>query len=281
MKIYFKLIGIFLVFTFSSCEDVIDVDVQTAPNRLVIEASLDWEKGTTGSNQSIKISESTPYFDTAVNTSVTNATVRVTNDDTGEEFVFTHQGNGVYTTSSFQPISNSSYSLLVLHEGESYTARETLNTVTDFTEITQSLEDGFDDEELEVNVFFNDPEDEENYYLLKFFKQGDLLPVLEEGNDEFVNGNEITWWYEAEEDEDTNKIEAFQSGDTVDISLFGISEDYHNYMRILIEQSEGAGLFSTTPVPLRGNCVNETNPDRYAFGYFRVTQVVRASYTFE
>lgn len=60
---------------------VIDVDVQTGPSRLVIEASLDWEKGTTGSNQIIKLSKSTPYFDTTTNTSVTNASVRVINDD--------------------------------------------------------------------------------------------------------------------------------------------------------------------------------------------------------
>ena len=80
---------------------------------------------------------------------------------------------------------------------------------------------------------------------------------------------------------DTDKIEAFRPGDVVDISFFGISEAYSDYIGILIEQSEGAGLFSTTPVPLRGNCINTTTPDNYAFGYFRLTQVVKTSYTFQ
>ena len=84
----------------TSCSDVIDVDVQEADSRLVIEASLDWEKGTTGNNQSIKLSKSTPYFDTTTNTSVTTATVKVVNNEDNSEFVFTHQGNGVYTTNS-------------------------------------------------------------------------------------------------------------------------------------------------------------------------------------
>lgn len=265
----------------TSCSDVIDVDVQEADSRLVIEASLDWEKGTIGNNQIIKLSESTPYFGTTTNTSVTNATVRVVNDDDASEFIFTHEGNGVYSTNSFVPVVNNSYTLEVVYNGETYTANETLTSVTDIIDINQSIEDGFDDEELEVNVVFNDPEDEENYYLFKFQKQGDLFPSLEDGNDEFVNGNEITWWYEKEEDDDTDEIEAFQPGDIVDISFFGISEAYQNYMSILIEQLEGGGPFSTTPVPLKGNCINITTSDNYAFGYFRLTQVVKASYTFQ
>ena len=281
MKVYLKLVLFLLTLSFASCEDVIDVDLQAGPSRLVIEASLDWEKGTTGSNQTIKLSKSTPYFDTTTNTSVTNASVRVINDNNDAEFIFTHQDNGAYTTTGFVPVINQSYTLEVIHEGETYTANETLTSVTDITEINQSRESGFDEDELEVNIIFTDPESEENYYLFKIQRHGDLLPILGDWDDEFVNGNEITWWFEKEEDEDTDKIEAFMPGDIVDISFFGISEAFSNYIQILIEQSEGAGPFSTTPVPLRGNCINPTNPDNYAFGYFRLTQVVKTSYTFQ
>ena len=281
MNTYFKLTILLFVLVFTSCEDVIDVDVQEATTRLVIEASLDWEKGTTGNNQTIKLSKSTPYFDANTNVSVTNASVKVTNNNSAEEFVFTHQSNGLYTTTQFVPVINDSYTLEVIYDGETFTANETLTPVTDITEITQSIEDGFENDVLEFNVIFTDPEDEENYYLFKTQRRGDLLPELEDGDDEFVNGNEITWWFEKQEDEDTDKIEEYKPGDIVDISFFGISEAYFNYIRILIEQSEGAGLFSSTPVPLRGNCVNITTPGNYAYGYFRVTQVVKTSYTFQ
>ncbi|MFI1743431.1 DUF4249 domain-containing protein [Thalassobellus sediminis] len=281
MNLYFKLTILLFVLAFTSCEDVIDVDVQEAPTRLVIEASIDWEKGTIGNNQTIKLSKSTPYFDATTNVSVTNASVKVTNNNSAEEFVFTHQSNGAYTTTQFVPVINDSYTLEVIYEGETFTANETLTPVTDITEITQSIEDGFDDEALEFTVIFTDPVDEENYYLFKTQRRGDLLPELEDGDDEFVNGNEISWWFEKGEDEDTDKIEEYKPGDIVDVSFFGISEAYYNYIRIIIEQSEGAGLFSSTPVPLRGNCINITTPDNYAFGYFRVNQVVKTSYTFQ
>ena len=107
------------------------------------------------------------------------------------------------------------------------------------------------------------------------------MPYLEDGDDEFVNGNEISWYFEKEEDDSTDKIEAFVPGDIVDIELYGISEEYSNYIGILIEQSEGGGLFSSTPVALKGNCINLTDPENFAYGYFRLTEVVKKSYTFE
>ena len=48
---------------FTSCTDVIDVDVPTAPPRLVIEASIDWQKGTSGNFQRVRLSTSTPFFE--------------------------------------------------------------------------------------------------------------------------------------------------------------------------------------------------------------------------
>ncbi len=281
MKTYFKLAILFLTMSLTSCDDVIDVDVQKGPSRLVIEASIDWEKGTSGSDQTIKLSKSTPYFDQNTNAAVTNASVRVVKDDDDTEFIFTHQNDGAYTNTGFVPVIGQSYTLEVIHEGETYTANETLTAVTDITEVNQSKEKE-DEDLLEINIFFPDPETEENYYLLKIQRQGDLLPTLIDFDDEFTDGNLIPFWYEIDENDEESAIrEPFKSGDIVDISLFGISEAYSKYMQILIEQSEGAGLFSSTPVPLKGNCINTTTPGNYPFGYFRLTQVVKTSYTFQ
>tara|TARA_R110000868_G_scaffold108065_1_gene295333 strand:+ start:48517 stop:49362 length:846 start_codon:yes stop_codon:yes gene_type:complete len=281
MKTYLKLTILAFIITVLSCTDVIDVEVQTAPARLTIEASLDWEKGTAGNEQIIKLSTSTAYFDSNTDTSVVGASVKVTNNNSGAIFVFDDQNNGEYSTSSFVPVINQTYTLEVIYKDETYTATETLMSVVDITELTQSRKKGFNDESLEVNVIFTDPEEEENFYLFKFKEQGDLLPYLEDGDDEFVNGNEISWYFEKEEDDSTDKIEAFVPGDIVDIELYGISEEYSNYIGILIEQSEGAGLFSSTPVALKGNCINLTDPENFAYGYFRLTEVVKKSYTFE
>ncbi|CAM4313387.1 DUF4249 domain-containing protein [Zobellia roscoffensis] len=280
MRNYIKITVLLLVLSIS-CTDVVDVDVQEAPTRLVIQASLDWEKGTMGNEQMVKLRTSTEFFDTTSNTEVTGASVSVTNDTSGEEFIFTDQNNGEYITTEFVPVLNQSYTLEVVHNGETYSAQETLMPVTEITDLYQDREDGFDNEELELHVEFTDPVDEENFYLFKFQRQGDLLPEFEVGYDEFVNGNEIDWWYEQEEDEDTDKIEVLVPGDVVAIEMYGISEAYYDYMDILIDQIGGVGIFSATPVSVKGNCVNLTTPDNYAHGYFRLTEVNKASYTFE
>lgn len=280
MKTLLKTSALFLIIISVSCTDVIDVTVQDGATRLVIEASLDWEKGTTGSQQTIQLSNSTSYFDEITTSPVSGASVIVTNDSDATKFIFTDENNGDYTTYSFVPVIGQSYTMQVIYNGETYTATETLNAIPEITDIYQTAEDGFDTELLEVHVIFNDPEDEENNYLFKFQKRGVLLPDLEIGYDEFVNGNEIDWWSEAEENEDTEAIEAFTPGDIVDIEMYGISTPYKDYMEILTNQLEEGGLFDTTPVALKGNCINLANPANYAHGYFRLTEVNKTSYTF-
>ncbi|MEO9891139.1 DUF4249 domain-containing protein [Aurantibacter sp.] len=281
MKNYIKLTILFVAVAFASCTDVIDVPVQTAETRLVIEASLDWDKGTAGNNQTISLRTSTAFFETNSNTSATGATVTVTNDADNTQVLFVDQNNGDYTTDEFIPVMNQSFTLEVIYNGETYIATETLNPVPDIEEVYQGIEDGFNDEELEVHVVFQDPPEEGNNVFFKFKNQRDLLPTLEVGDDRFVNGNEIDWWLELDDDDETDEVESFQPGDIVDIEMAAISTAYKDYLEILISQIGGVGLFEATPVAVKGNCANLTNPENYAHGYFRLTEVNKFSYTFE
>lgn len=281
MRNYIRISLLSLILILASCEDVIDVPVQTDITRLVVEASIDWEKGTLGNQQAIQLSNSSAFFDTTSNTVVTGASVILMNDSNGAIFVFQDQNNGNYMTTEFVPVLGDSYTLEIIHDGETYNAKETLNAVPEIAEVYQDLEDGFDEEVLEVHVVFNDPLEEGNNYLFKFQKQGELLPELELGDDEFVNGNELDWWYEIEADDETHEVEEFVAGDVVTFDMYSISEAYGNYIEILINQIGGVGLFDTTPVSVKGNCINLTNADNYAHGYFRLTEFNKVSYTFE
>ncbi|WP_033960882.1 DUF4249 domain-containing protein [Psychroserpens jangbogonensis] len=264
---------------FTSCTDVIDVDVPEAESRLVIEASIDWEKGTSGSDQTIKLSKSTPYFEQQ-SVPATGASVKVTNANDGTFFIFDDQNNGAYTTNSFIPELNQSYTLEIIYIGETYTATETLTPVVDIEDIYQSMDKGISDV-LEINVDFQDPANEENFYFFKIQEQADALPTLFDIKDEFVDGNLINIFNERDEDEDINQ-EEYQPGDSVDIEFHGISEQYFEYISLLIIQFEATdNPFGTIPVPLKGNCINESNRNKDAFGYFRLTEVVKSTYIFQ
>ena len=260
-----------------SCTEAIDLSVPTESPRLVIEASIGWEKGTLGNNQTIKLSLTTPYYDTAPNP-VAGASVRVENITNGDIFIFEDQQDGRYTTSDFEPIINNTYNLEVIYNNETYTAEETLMPVPEIDRIEQSRELGSDPEELDLTIYFNDPANEVNFYYITFLEGEDLLPTREIMSDEFTNGNEMSLLYEEDEADAEDEI---LPGDMVDINLYGISEEYYDFLLRLIEQSDNAGdPFATVPTRLRGNYKNLENPDNYAFGYFRITELVNEVYTF-
>ena len=54
-------------------------------------------------------------------------------------------------------------------------------------------------------------------------------------------------------------------------------------MFILLQQIEeqGGGPFETQPATVRGNIINQTNPDNFALGYFRLSEVDEFIYTIE
>jgi hypothetical protein len=278
VKRIFKHLVLLISLVLLSCTDVIEVEVPFAGPRLVIEASLDWEKGTFGNRQTIRLSESIPYFDTTTSDIVTGASVKVISELDGNVVEFIDQNDGNYTTLRFRARTNETYTLEVVYNGETYIAKETLKPVVKIKDVNRSTQNGFDKNAIEVNIYFDDPPEVDNYYLVSFQERGDLFPDLLDISDEFTNGNEITVFYEKIENDRTGETE-LEPDDIVDIELYGVSETYFNYIRLLIEQNNSNGdPFSTVPAPLKGNCVNLNNPDNFAYGYFRLTQVDRITY---
>jgi len=45
-----------------SCEDVVEVNLVEAQPRLVVDAALQWKKGTTGEEQTIRLSRTRGFF---------------------------------------------------------------------------------------------------------------------------------------------------------------------------------------------------------------------------
>lgn len=259
------LIIAFLTFMISSCEDVINVDLNTAEPRLVIDASIKWVKGTTGANQSIKLTLTAPYFDAEI-PPATGAEINIT-DSNNNTYIFVEDGNtGIYTNTTFVPVIDETYTLTINYDGDIYTATETLKSVVPIDFVEQVNEGGFSGDETELKAYYTDPANEENYYFFEFISDIPVIPSLEVYNDEFSNGNQIFGFY-TEED--------LEAGDEVMIKIHGISERFYDYMFILLQQNndEGGGPFETQPATVRGNCINQTNQDHYPLGYFRLSEV--------
>ena len=269
MKKIITLLTLLILAT--SCEDVINVDLNTSEPKLVIEASINWYKGTIGNEQYIKLTLTAPYFDTSV-PPANGAQISIT-DANNNTYNFIEDGNtGIYTNNSFQPILNETYNLIIVYSGETFTATETLKPVASIDYVEQNDNGGFSGNETELKAFYTDPEDEDNYYFFEFRSDIPVIPSLEVYSDEFTNGNQIFGFY-TEEDLETN--------DLVTIRNFGVSERFYEYMFILLQQNneDGGGPFQTQPATIRGNCINQTNPDNFPLGYFRLSEVDELIYT--
>ncbi len=268
-----KWLVIVILTSFFSCEDVIEVDLNESEPRLVIEASIDWLKNTSGSEQEIKLTLSAPFFDDGV-PPANDATVSIT-DSNNTVFNFIEEASsGIYRNSVFIPVMNESYNLNIVYNGEVYTATETLKSVVPIDFIEQNNEGGFSGEDIELKAYYTDPEDEENYYFFEFLSDLTPIPSLEVYEDRFTNGNQIFGFYS---DED------LEAGNIVKIRIHGISESFYEFMFLLLQQGsqDSGGPFETQPASVRGNCINETNAGNFPFGYFRLSEVDEVLYTIE
>ncbi len=259
-----------LLLSIISCEEVIDVDLKTETPRLVIDAAINWQKGTDGSSQKIMLSTTTSFYNTII-PKVSGATVSVKSSE-NFNYIFTEIPNtGEYQCTTFKPIIGETYTLTIVYKNETYTATETMQSVSSIYSIQQKNDGGFSGKDYEIEVSFKDPL-VKNFYMVKFFPDIYKAPSYQVIGDEYTNGNLKSWQFS---DED------LKQGSTIAITHYGVSESYYNYMNKLISvasSSGGGSPFQTPPATVRGNIVNQTNINNYALGYFSLSEVDYQNY---
>lgn len=258
---------IFLLFTltfFSACEEVVDVNLDTAPPKLVIEAAIIWQKGNSGKQQTIKLTTTTGYFENVIPT-VSGATVFIKNSK-NERFNFTEvPKTGRYVCTNFKPTIEETYTLTVIRNGTTYTASETMKAVAPITRIVQNNEGGFTGKDIETRAYFNDPAGVDNFYLFKYAYSHKITSTYYVSEDKFFQGNK---YFSLSDDDD------LEAGDEVEITHYGISKQYYNYMSILVSiaGSNVGGPFQSPPATVKGNIINTVDKADYPLGYFSLSE---------
>lgn len=271
LKIIVVVITLIASITLVSCEDVIAVDLETAAPRLVVEASIKWQKGTTGNDQSIKLSTTAGFYENSVPI-VQGATVFVTNEDNVTFDFIEIPSGGIYNCTDFIPEIDKLYTLTIIYNDETYTATEILKDVPTIDSVEQTEDGGFTGNEKEVKFFFQDNGLVANFYLEQYTSTFTTLPEYDVSRDFFFQGNQMFGLY-------TN--EDMKADEELTFSLQGISENYYNYMNILlgVAGNNGGGPFQTPPATVRGNIVNQTNFNNFALGFFRLSEIDTIVYT--
>lgn len=260
-------IFLLVLISLTSCEEEIDLDLNTAVPKLVIEASINYYPDPNVTDfPKIKLSLTAPYFDTNI-LPITSAEVTIT-DEQGNIYPFVHNENGLYY-GDFEPQPNTDYTLEIMYENELYTATTQLVSAVPLEFVEQRNDAGFSGEDIELKVFFDDPAGEDNFYFFEGkSEKGNIYDAL---TDEFFDGNLIFGYY---------LVENIEPNDVITFNLYGINEQNYNYLFILIQQGDAAaGPFETQPATVRGNITNQTNADNFPLGYFRISEAYHFYYT--
>jgi hypothetical protein len=262
------LFSLLFVLIFSSCEDVVNLDLDTGEARIVVDAEIIWKKGTSGNEQVIKVSKTAPYYNNTT-PKVSGAKVRVENSN-GDIFTFNETEPGSYVCTNFVPVINMEYVLYVEAEGQSFKAVEQLTSSVPIEKVEQNTVPDFDGKEIiELKFYYKDPADQVNFYLTDYKSEFLIYPEYELTDDELFNGNEIDTRFS-----DSDKM---KPGNTVEITHRGVSKNFYNYMKLILEVY-GGSPFSIPPGNIRGNIVNTSDSNNYALGYFRLCEADKVSY---
>lgn len=254
----------------SSCEEVVNVDLNTAPPKLVIEASIKWLKGTSGKEQKIKLTTTTSFYSSQIPT-VSGATITVKNSS-NTIFNFVETANtGEYLCSDFVPVINDTYTLNITLNGVNYTATEILKSVAPIEELVQNNEGGFTGKDIQIKTFYTDPANETNYYLYQYNYTDKITQTFYGDEDTYFQGNRFFSLSQSDE---------IKKGDEIKVTHYGISKTYYNYMNILISIAGGnsGGPFQSPPATVRGNIINTTNKADYPLGYFYLSEIDSKTY---
>ena len=100
-----------------------------------------------------------------------------------------------YSTNTFVPVIDETYTLNVVYNGETYTGIETLKSVVPIDFVEQTNNGGFGGEDLELKAYYTDRANEENFYLFEFIVPVEVAPILDVYEDRFTDGNQVFGYY--------------------------------------------------------------------------------------
>ena len=245
---------IFAIMIFASCEDVIDIELNTTEPKLVVEGAINDNEQCT-----IKLSKTGDYFNPSIYPAVSEAVITIT-ENNKDAIVLTETESGIYTA-DLQGVENTSYTLSIVSEGKEYTANVTIpyKVSIDSLSFIPSPPSPRFDEGLMVNCHFHEPEEFTNYYRLKAYKKGDTMEAkgtMFVFTDDMFSGNNVVMPW---------SFEVFQPFDTIVVELQTLDKSTYDYLNTL---SGIAGSSGKPPIATSTPANPETNLSNEALGYF-------------
>lgn len=244
MRLLYTLFGIFLLF--AACEKVIELPLKQVEPRIVIEGNID----DANLEQLVKISRSAPFEEASGQLFVSGASVRVVSSE-GRVIQFNEMEPGHYVARGFKGVSGRSYRLEVEHEGQQYRAISTMPSRVSVDSIGFSESTFMDRSFRTVNVLFQDPEEEKNFYRFIVRPVDGKQQYSFIYNDRFNNGKKVVYNLSTVDME-------LKPRDSLFLDVITVDESTYAFWKGIQDQNPGASNPANPP----------TNLSNGALGYF-------------
>jgi len=253
-----------LTISLSSCTDIIDIELNSANQTLVVEAKITDQD----SPAMVYLSHTTDYFNPNEPERVTGAIVKLSNSS-GQSAQLVEMDPGVYQSSYFKGISGETYTLSIEEGDQIYEAQSSLPTKVKIDSLVVEWFASFNPNDslgggYMLNCWYTDPVDEANFYMFTAEKlnisdtqEPDsrrpssrilMSDILSNGKPSLMN---------------LNRRGFYEIGDTVLVEMISIDQSMYKYLDQLGEVSGGGPSFGSSAPANPQNNINNG-----AMGYF-------------
>jgi len=254
----------FIAIIFISCEDVIQVDLNSTNPTIVLEAKIN----DTSSVSTLLITKSSDFYKQSEFERVSNATVIISNEK-GKSAAMVEVLPGEYRTDLIKGIPSIKYSMEVNIDGEIYTAQSTMpqKIILDSLSIEKGLNRPGGKKgrgRYILHIYFKDEPNVKNYCRYKLSHNGKDMSGFLIYDDKYSDGNDIN----ARVQLDAETLD-LNIGDEIKVELQSIDKTIYDFYKtansVNASANSSGGRPSSTSVAPTNPITNWSNN---ALGYF-------------
>ena len=256
MKYTWILMMIAGVFTLTSCEKVISVNLNNADKKYVVEATLTNQPG----SAKVLISQTRDFDANNDFSGISGAQVSIT-DGNGNITTLPETSPGTYMAASLKGVPGTKYSLRVSFNEQLFTSESTMPQPVALDSLYITDEALFGDTRKTANIQYKDPAGIANNYRFVLYINDKKNKTIFVRNDELSDGRAVSrpLWIR-NDDKDNKEANKIHSGDKVTVDMLCIDANVYKFWYSLDQSATGeSNVTPANPV---------TNIKGGALGYF-------------
>lgn len=245
MKFVYKLFVIIIISAgLSSCQKVIEVKLNSADQRYVIEGEINDGPGP----YKVTISRTKDFSADNSFDRISGAQVKITDATAGTTELLQENSTGTYQTSTTTGIPGHTYQLIVNVNSQTFSANSVMPQQAVGLDTLYASQSEFNDKDIFMTPVFTDPVGKGNYYLVRQWVNDQLIKGTAVISDDATDGKvqNFKFYYNTDDNAGNPKI---NKGDKITAELQCVNKQVFDYYRTLRDVT-GASNSATPTNPL-------------------------------